>query len=506
MKKFYLSTLVALLCSSATFAQTDLISLAADATEAEELGYSQLWGVYDWGALLPANTVLYSDDEVTLTELGDSYVYYEASKGGKYSTDFTGSYLNIGTTATNFYVAENIYDFTTITNTSSGKEAGALKLEPTTDGRITIYFGTGFNNRSVIVYDYTFSDEYLTPVLVGNLDIELGGDRGDSISAAGVTDKVHVLTTNVIGDHEYYIFGTGNGVELYQITWTAMNDEDNYQVNTIDESGVDALLIDLAADATEAEELGYSQLWGVYDWGALLPANTVLYSDDDVTLTELGDSYVYYEASKGGKYSTDFTGSYLNIGTTATNFYVAENIYDFTTITNTSSGKEAGALKLEPTTDGRISLYFGTGFNNRSVIIYDYTFSDEYLTPVLVGNLDIELGGDRGDSISAAGVTDKVHVLTTNVIGGNEYYIFGTGNGVELYQIAWTAMDSEDTYPVNGYGSTTSEDTDGITTVATETVANASNVYTIDGRLMGTSLTGLSKGIYIRNGKKFVVK
>lgn len=46
---------------------------------------------------------------------------------------------------------------------------------------------------------------------------------------------------------------------------------------------------------------------------------------------------------------------------------------------------------------------------------------------------------------------------------------------------------------------------DGIEKMETSSVNNA-KVYTLSGQFVGTSLKGLKKGIYIRNGHKYVVK
>ena len=49
--------------------------------------------------------------------------------------------------------------------------------------------------------------------------------------------------------------------------------------------------------------------------------------------------------------------------------------------------------------------------------------------------------------------------------------------------------------------------TNGITTVAANSERNADNrVYNLSGQFVGTSLSGLAKGVYIQNGRKVVVK
>ena len=76
---------------------------------------------------------------------------------------------------------------------------------------------------------------------------------------------------------------------------------------------------------------------------------------------------------------------------------------------------------------------------------------------------------------------------------------------------------TDDTVSQEGYGKFTFifddtmdemvGETDGIKTINDQTtVANAEKVYSVNGQYVGKSLQGLGKGLYIMNGKKYVIK
>ena len=79
------------------------------------------------------------------------------------------------------------------------------------------------------------------------------------------------------------------------------------------------------------------------------------------------------------------------------------------------------------------------------------------------------------------------------------YYIFGAENGAntDFYSLAFTS------YHDASYNTPT-----GIENVVTGTTAAPADnkIYTIDGRYVGTDKAALAKGLYIQNGKKFIVK
>ena len=94
----------------------------------------------------------------------------------------------------------------------------------------------------------------------------------------------------------------------------------------------------------------------------------------------------------------------------------------------------------------------------------------------------------------------KTHTAQFSVEPGHTYYVMASEKlSVELYAIGYCPVTSE----VYGAGSTT-----GIENIETSTVATPTTgkIYTIDGRYVGKDKAALVKGLYIMDGKKFVVK
>jgi alpha-amylase len=83
-----------------------------------------------------------------------------------------------------------------------------------------------------------------------------------------------------------------------------------------------------------------------------------------------------------------------------------------------------------------------------------------------------------------------------------------TGVNKDAFYEVSTSKDGNSHYYVNDVTSTMT----GISNVTADQAKATGNVYTIDGRLVRSNATGanalqgLSKGIYILNNKKFVVK
>ena len=220
MKKLFTLAAV-LLCGLTASAQTELLNLPKSAAEAEAAGYGQMWNTYDWGALVPAGTVAYSDDNVKLTIEAQSYLAYGSGNIKKAGKNVYDKALCMSSNNVSNFVNDPILTPADVANTSSGKQGGVLTLEPTVDGKVSLYYSSGFNNRSMFVFDVTstLNEGYGAVILANN--IEQGGDKGDQMKNDGVKDKVHVATFDVVGGHKYHIVGSGTQQELYQVTWTS---------------------------------------------------------------------------------------------------------------------------------------------------------------------------------------------------------------------------------------------------------------------------------------------
>jgi hypothetical protein len=76
----------------------------------------------------------------------------------------------------------------------------------------------------------------------------------------------------------------------------------------------------------------------------------------------------------------------------------------------------------------------------------------------------------------------------------DDSFVAISGNSAKSYSMVF---DAGDVFVEDG-------DATAIKEVAKEDAA--SKVYTVDGQYVGNSLNGLSKGLYVVNGKKYVVK
>ena len=213
MKKMF-TILAASLLGLGASAQTELLNLPKSAAEAEAAGYGQMWNTYDWGALVPAGTVAYSDEDVKLTIEAASYLAYGSGNIKKAGKETYEMALCMSSSNVSNFVNDPVLIAADVANTSSGKQGGVLTLEPTVDGKVSIYYSSGFNNRSMFVFDVTstLNEGYGAVILANN--IEQGADKGDKLKADGVKDKVHVATFDVVGGHKYHIVGSGTQQEL----------------------------------------------------------------------------------------------------------------------------------------------------------------------------------------------------------------------------------------------------------------------------------------------------
>ena len=148
MKKIF--TLIAVALSALTVnAQTvELLNLATSPAEAEAAGLTKMWDTYDWGAAVPAGQ-LFANDDVKLSLEAEAYLGYGdgyVKKAGK--NDYKFALCMSSSNLSNFYT-DPILDPSAFTNTSNGKQGGALCLEPAVDGKITMFYSTGLNNRSM---------------------------------------------------------------------------------------------------------------------------------------------------------------------------------------------------------------------------------------------------------------------------------------------------------------------------------------------------------------------
>lgn len=148
-------------------------------------------------------------------------------------------------------------------------------------------------------------------------------------------------------------------------------------------------------------------------------------------------------------------------------------------------------LTLTPKMNGKISFTYCRGNNgNTTMYVWDTSAQDGYGAFVAANSTFFD---DEA-------LEPLAHTVTVNVRKDHVYYIFGAepGANTDFYSLAFTPFTDE------SYVSTTT----GIENVVTSTVATPADgkIYTIDGRYVGKDKAALGKGLYIMDGKKFVVK
>ena len=240
----------------------------------------------------------------------------------------------------------------------------------------------------------------------------------------------------------------------------------------------------------------------VYDWGyycILYLTDDVLYSNDYFTLASATDQgYVFF--TNGAKWSTamendptlDLTNyGYMALGSTLDQHIYAEDTEEHTATTITFSEEEINALSLEynwqatlsftPTVSGTLGFKVAVT-NARSIAIFKVPTLEEYLEDFYEGEW-VAINDFSSDDCPAS--------VLGEVEAGREYYMIAGSTGVNMYE--FTFNPSEET---------------GISEVsATAKSASDGKIYSLDGRYVsGNGLNGIQKGVYIMNGKKYVVK
>ncbi len=382
----------------------------------------------------------------------------------------------------------------TVNSTSDEVAAG-------TYGMVTLTYNRGGNNSAMYVVDATANSGEGMQVLqtVTRCD-------DDNI-------QDHVARFFVEPGHTYYIMASEKGsVELYSIAYDS-NLSDQYEVfMTADNTDVYWNANMLPQTYDEGIAAGYWDYWSSY---YVVPGGYELFNEQGVSaviennfLVSPGNSkYSGKEtyamkpimgmtnSTRSGVTSYAFISGIEESGYLRTSSYSnGDAAYTFTdaivTLTVNSTSDEVAAG-----TYGMVTLTYNRGGNNSAMYVVDATANSGEGMQVLqtVTRCD-------DDNI-------QDHVARFFVEPGHTYYIMASEKGsVELYALGYAPNTSENYKLAYTAAAEEEEETDGIAaTVATTTVAN-NMVYSLDGRCLGTSLEGLAKGLYIQNGKKFIVK
>lgn len=252
------------------------------------------------------------------------------------------------------------------------------------------------------------------------------------------------------------------------------------------------------ASVDEAVAAGYNTLWGSGDWLGM-PAQDLIKTDWVTVSLATPFSYV----SKGStKYSGKAYAYKIIMGMNNSTRDGIDPLYFIEGVTNNDYVRKAGdsdqgnvvndaILKIEvaPNAEGtdpycsRMIFNYSRGNNNGAFYVVDATKS----IPVYqdVTRIDNKI--------------EKKQAAIINVYPGRTYYVMTSDKAsVELYNIGFCSA-ADPKYVTSM--------TTGIEDITTSVVAPANNnIYSIDGRFVGTEKASLKSGLYIMNGKKVVVK
>ena len=435
-------------------AQTiEVLNLPQDATEASALGLEDYQD--GAGAITPAGYVLIDNDYITATIDSCAYVKFSCSYAGR---DSFATCLVMGST-----VEET--GSTAIDDLSSIYIDGCAILEIKTKklGRLTFAYSGGKANSTLYVWDMSANSGNGMCALSNYTEME---DKDDM--------KIHAPSVSVNASRTYYVFASGNDIELYNIYY------DRYSEDTYTElPNEDDYLLNLPTSLSEATALGWTGGWGTV---ITTPENLVITDNDSIYVEVEEAATLVFECFKAGM---GIFPNYIYFGSTVGRNGTGQ-------VVNPSSIYYSGnaIFTAKPYIDGKITLMYNRGDNNSVAYVWDKTINDGTGMCVLSSYTGVY------------GQTDlKVHTPTFNVTAGHTYYIYSSDNNVEFYNMAFVPYTAD-----NYYGN--SDNTTGISEVATTAKsATDGKIYSLDGRYVsGNGLNGIQKGVYIMNGKKYVVK
>ena len=501
MKKLFLMACAAALTlnANAQSAKWDASMLPADFNAGIEAGFGNVWDTY-----------LATPADYTLCECEGFRAYFELPTllgpgNNKYSGASYGMKPLMGSNNTGRDGIDPLYFIEGLTNndyvrTNSDDTHGttytdaivtlkvASEAEGGSYGMITITYNRGGNLSAMYVVDQTAKNGEGMMVLQSRT----------RCPDENVQD--HVAKFGVEPGHTYYIVASEKqSVELYGLRFDAVVSDEYETLNTTENFPVywDAAM--LPADFNAGIEAGFGNVWDTY-----------LATPADYTLCEGEGFRAYFELPTllgpgNGGYSGKDYGMKPLMGSNNTGrdgidplFFIeglTNNDYVRTNSDNTHGTTYTDAIvtiKVAAEADGgqygKVAINYNRGGNLSAMYVVDQTAKNGEGMMVLQSRTRCS-----DESV-------KTHTAQFGVEPGHTYYIVSSEKqSVELYSIGFCPASSE----VYGAGSTT-----GIENIETSTVATPTTgkIYTIDGRYVGKDKAALVKGLYIMDGKKFVVK
>ena len=464
MKKLFL--MAALFAASVAGASADTTMEIPSVETAQANGWEALWGDYQYGYVMPENYMLVDNDEITLQLNRAANVATSCQVEG-YSINLQmGSSLGRESNTAQ-YSLEGLY-------ATMKQPYAILTLTPKMNGKISYTYCRGKNgNTTIYVWD-TMANGGIGAFVSANSTFF------DETQDSDLSPMSHTVTVNVQKDHVYWIFGAEEGAntDFYGLTFVPYASE-NYITPCTGSTVMEIPSVETA------QTNGWEALWGDYQYGYVMPENHVLVDNDEVTVQLNRAANVATTCQVAGYDINLQMGSSLGRESNTAQ-YSLEGLY-------ATMKQPYAILTLTPKVNGKISYTYCRGKNgNTTMYVWD-TMAQDGIGAFVSANSTFF------DETLDAGLDPIPHTVTVNVRKDHVYWIFGAEEGAntDFYGLAFTG------YHDSNYNGST-----GIENVVTGTTGSPADgkIYTIDGRYAGKDKAALGKGLYIMNGKKFVVK
>lgn len=464
MKKIFL--VAALFAASITGVNADTDVTIPSVETAQANNWDALWGDYQYGYVMPENYVLVDNEEITV----------QLNRAANVATSCQVAGYDINLQMGSSLTRESNTPVYSIDAICAGiaQPYAVLTVTPKMNGKLTYTYCRGKNgNTTMYVWDTSAADGVGAYVSANSTYFEEGEDEAyDPIA--------HTVTVNLRKDHVYWIFGAEprSNTDFYGMTFVPYSSP-NYVTST---TGTTEMVI---PTVETAQANNWGGLWGDYQYGYVMPENYMLVDNEDITLQLNRAANVATSCQVAGY------GINLQMGSSV----ARESNTPVYSIDAICAGiaQPYAVLTLTPKKNGKITFTYCRGKNGATTMyVWDTSAADGVGAYVCANSTYFEEGEDEA-------YDPMPHTVTVNVRQGHVYWIFGAEpkSNTDFYSLAFTP------YSDANYSTPT-----GIENVVTSTTDKAADnkIYTIDGRYVGTDKAALVKGLYIQNGKKFIVK
>ncbi len=473
-------------------------AITATASEAEAfvtaVGESATFGGSEsaWYIYLPTDVVVLDNDYLKIVSVAKSdNICYIANNGYHISdiqADFSyvTAFLNIGSNLDQHFDADTV--ITSVDDLSVNWQ-GMYKVTAKCDGVLGFYAYTGSNGRNIGIWEMPTEDEET-------------GSWIDVVEIDGTENISGYASGEVSANREYLLISGSNkaNTNIGEITFVPATVDENQgedeeeDVATEINPGINLLTqvndtaYAITATASEAEAfvtaVGESATFGGSEsaWYIYLPTDVVVLDNDYLKIVSVAKSdNICYIANNGYHISdiqADFSyvTAFLNIGSNLDQHFDADTV--ITSVDDLSVNWQ-GMYKVTAKCDGVLGFYAYTGSNGRNIGIWEMPTEDEET-------------GSWIDVVEIDG-TENISGYASGEVSANREYLLISGSNKANTNIGEIIL----------VPSSYTTGIKGITSIAT---ATDNKIYSIDGRFLGTNKDNLSKGLYIMNGKKMLVK